>query len=458
MIRTFVDRWKKTWRASPADAGPTVLPDRRVAARAQGPAGEPDNAVSALSLGARLPLVDRQGQLVGFEFRLADEALQRLRRQEDKAAAIQHGAALFDAMRLTVDTGRLAYTELPPGWIEHPTQPGQLTPGMLIAIPLIEALGEFTPEGLSNVMTMRAAGAKVGWAGDFPRAFAPDFLQLPVSAIRTDPQAELGDFHPGLADIESRVQSASRRRLPVLATGIAHIEDLETALRAGVAQAVCAIPSHGEPRHPQAVSPRVQRMCQLLNRLLRDEDTAAIVADIKADVGLSYRLLHYLNMAGIGMAQQIESIEQAVTLLGRNELYRWLAALMIRQAATRPAAGVLQEIALARGRLLELLAIDRGEPEPGSLFILGLVSMLGLLLDTTLDDAIAPLHLPAKARKALLLHEGEWLEYLAMSWHLDDPNPLVAKAMAEHFGGLDHVLARATQSWQWAAAVHRGGR
>jgi c-di-GMP phosphodiesterase len=457
MLRSLVDRLKTSRLFAPGGGpGPTVRIDRRE----QPSAAAPDVAAwpQWLAVGARRPLIGHRGELAGFEFSLPPAVLHRLRRRDDEAAADEHAQALFTAMRQAVQAGQIAYTELPSGWLERPPAPEHLGSGMLIGIPLIEALGEFTPEAHAAVLAMRRSGARVGWAGDFPRAFAPDFLLLPFSTLPRV-ASEHGDEDAAPIDgaaIERRLAQAARRRLPVLATGVAHIDDLELALRAGAAQASCAIGHTMQPRHPQPLSPRMQRLSHLLNRLLRDDNTLAIVADIKADVSLAVRLLQHLNAVGVGQARAVESIEQAVALLGRNELYRWLAVLMIQQGATRPAARALQEVALARGRLLELLAMDRGESQPGSLFMLGLLSMLGLLLDTRLEDAIEPLDLGDAMRHALLLQEGPWMEYLAMSWHLDDPNPLVAQAVAAGFGGLDVVLAHAEAAWAWAAQVTRG--
>ncbi len=441
MFRSLVDQWKRRREAGSSrfSAGPTVRVDRR---------GPPVHAAAPTAIGARRPLISAKGRLVGFEFCLAEATLARLRRWEDEPTAYEHALALFTSMRIATDAGRLAYTELPVGWLERLPATIAIAPGMLIGVPQIDAMGEFTPESCSAILAMRAVGAKVGWTGDFPRAFGPDFLLLPFFAGA----AEGNPAH----QVEHRIHKAARHRLPVLATGIAHIDDLDDAVRNGAAHVACAIPSHYEPEQPLPISPRVQRVCQLLNRLMRDDDTPVIAADIKSDVGLSYRLLNYLNMAGVGMMSRIGSIEQAVALLGRNELYRWLAMLMVSHASTRPTAAALQEVTLARARLLELLAIDRGEAQPGGLFMLGLTSMLGLLLDARLDDAVAQLHLPDAARNALLLHEGPWVEYLAMARHLDDPNPLVVQAMAERFGGIEQVMQRAAEAWHWAAAMGRG--
>jgi c-di-GMP phosphodiesterase len=198
----------------------------------------------------------------------------------------------------------------------------------------------------------------------------------------------------------------------------------------------------------------------LLNRLVQGSETAAIVGDIKADVGLSYRLLHYMNMVGVGGTQQIGSIEHAVALLGRNGLYRWLSMLLVHFAAARPVSSALQEAALARARFMELLALDNAEPAAASLFMLGLASMLGLLLHASLPDAIAPLNLPEPAREALLAHTGPWYSYLALAIELQNPMSVALEEMAAPFGGMAPVARCLEEAWAWAgkAAVPPGSQ
>lgn len=367
---------------------------------------------------------------------MPDSILRRLRSRDNAAAAAAHTRALFATMRLTTQAGRVAYTELPPGWLQRPQLAGEVTRGCLIAVPLVEAADGFGPEACASIRALRNAGARVGWAGPRVQPVTPDFIVV----------------RPGIDD----VQSAGQRGVPLLASDVETLEQLESAIQSGALYACCSIAAGAEPREAQPLAPQVQRVCLLLNRLVQNADTRSIVSDIKEDVGLAYRLLHHLNMAGVGHAHEVDSIEQAVMMLGRNELYRWLSMLLVTFAAGRPASGALQEMALARARLLELLAIDRDEPEPGSLFTLGLASMLGLLLRMKLADAIEPLHLHDSARRALLEESGPWRPYLALATEIENPKSTRLEALAQPFGGMARVAERAAEAWQWSARAGQG--
>jgi len=70
---------------------------------------------------------------------------------------------------------------------------------------------------------------------------------------------------------------------------------------------------------------------------------------------LSYRLLRYINSAAMGLRQTVTSIEHALVLIGRQNMYRWLTLLLFGSAQNSPYAAALQETALARGRFMELI-------------------------------------------------------------------------------------------------------
>jgi EAL and modified HD-GYP domain-containing signal transduction protein len=247
---------------------------------------------------------------------------------------------------------------------------------------------------------------------------------------------------------------AQRPGITLVATGLASIDDVEQALQAGVTLVAGRVDATRGSGDVQPLQTAVQHVCQLLNRVATDQDTALIAKDISVDVPLSYRMLRYVNSPALGLSRGVDSVEQAVMLLGRKELYRWLSVLLLSSAGGRRASRALQEISLARARLLETLARERGADPPDALFTVGLLSLLDVMLQRPLDDALAPLNLGDKARRALLEREGDWHEYLALAADLERHDMDAAAARAAAFGGLEHVVDLAEQAWRWAAAVH----
>jgi EAL and modified HD-GYP domain-containing signal transduction protein len=149
----------------------------------------------------------------------------------------------------------------------------------------------------------------------------------------------------------------------------------------------------------------------------------------------------------------VESVEQAVMLLGRAELRRWLSVMLMSAAAGRQASAALQEDALTRGRLLEALARRQGVAQPELLFTVGLLSRLHLLLQMPLSQALEPLRLSDEVRLALLHGQGPWADYLALADELESDDEARFGALCAGFGGIEPVLAEAERAWNWAAGV-----
>lgn len=133
---------------------------------------------------------------------------------------------------------------------------------------------------------------------------------------------------------------------------------------------------------------------------------------ISHDVGLSYKLLRYINSAFFSLPNKIESIKHALTYLGMNEIKRWINILTLTSLSNKPNA-LFQQI-LIRGKMCELLAKQYNEA-PEHLFLIGLLSSLDSLLDIPLEEALKQLPLTEDVYQAILHHcgiAGEILSYV----------------------------------------------
>jgi EAL and modified HD-GYP domain-containing signal transduction protein len=394
-------------------------------------------APAPVTYGVRRPLISAKGDIAGFEFRLSESTQRRLLERREPTARSAHTAALLTAMRLTAQAGRLAFAELHTDWLRAPDLPSLMTRGIIIGLS-----GDSSVEGWSECATaLRAAGARFGWSERSKSQAAADFrlVRLPEQPLE---------------DLPAVVQrwTNQRRGAPLVATEAASVDELEAALRAGAHYASGELSARDNGGVARPLPPQVLRVHRLLQTLARDAEVRQLADEIKADVALTYRLLRFANSAAVGVSRDIESIEQAIMLLGRNELHRWLSIMLINSADGRPAARALQEIALARAELLEGLAREHGDARPDGFFTLGLASMLGVLLQQPLAAAIEPLRLPEPARQALLENRGPWRPHLELALLLERHKTIAAEVPALAFGGIDRVLELAEHAWAWAAA------
>lgn len=157
------------------------------------------------------------------------------------------------------------------------------------------------------------------------------------------------------------------------------------------------------------LAPAVASGLNFVRRLSVGASSASeLVAEVKRDPALVQGLLGYANSGMFRWLRPVESIKQAVVMLGPRELLRW-AAMMAAQGASRGGVpGDLVKISVARGRFCELVAVELDATD-GALdyFLVGLFSLADVLLGLPLQAAVEDLPLSEPLRHAILHGEGE---------------------------------------------------
>ena len=151
----------------------------------------------------------------------------------------------------------------------------------------------------------------------------------------------------------------------------------------------------------QQTSISAQRLAvlQLLNELFGDADVTRMERIISRDLGLSYKLLRFINSASQGRIHETDSIRAAIVGLGQQQLYRLLTLLLFAGEGDLPASPLLS-VALQRGRLLESLGQQCCPARASDLFLLGSFSLLEALLETPLARILETIHLPKPLEEA----------------------------------------------------------
>lgn len=145
----------------------------------------------------------------------------------------------------------------------------------------------------------------------------------------------------------------------------------------------------------------------ILSLLATVQDGDAELADIERvisqDVALSYKMLKLINSPFFGVSQTVHSVRQAIVILGRDELRRWISLLALSNMSDEPIAKI--EIALLRARLCELLAARVHLPGDG-FFTVGMFSALDILMKSNINHILEKLPLSGDIKAAILQHQG----------------------------------------------------
>lgn len=129
-----------------------------------------------------------------------------------------------------------------------------------------------------------------------------------------------------------------------------------------------------------------------------------VVEVIEQDLGLSVKLLRYLNSAYFGMPAKVSSIHDAAMRLGSRGVARW--ALTIAIAGAPSISPELAVMALTRARLCELLGAAQAELDGGEMFTVGLLSAADAAFGCQLEEIIPELPLTKRVTDALLARAG----------------------------------------------------
>ncbi|MEJ5242057.1 MAG: HDOD domain-containing protein [Desulfomicrobiaceae bacterium] len=135
-----------------------------------------------------------------------------------------------------------------------------------------------------------------------------------------------------------------------------------------------------------------------------DPDLNKLAQTVQTDVTLSYKLLAYLNSPAFGFARKIESIRQAITLLGWRQMRNWLRAMLLADMAQSEQQTELAHFALRRGKFLEELVktYDYWDFKPEEMFLLGMFSLLDAMLGVPMATVLESLPISDAQKKALL--------------------------------------------------------
>lgn len=193
----------------------------------------------------------------------------------------------------------------------------------------------------------------------------------------------------------------------------------------------------------RGVSPSYGIVLQLIQKLKEDADIGEIEDLLKHDVALSYRLLRYINSAGMGLLCEITSFRHAVQILGYGNLLRWLTLLLLH-ASPHPSQQTLVQTSIARGRLMEEIGkAFLAEEYSDQLFLCGACSLLDVLLGIPMEKLLGEIALSESICETLLTGRGELAPFLELAKACESADPASLRHHAEKLSLSTDTLNRA---------------
>lgn len=201
------------------------------------------------------------------------------------------------------------------------------------------------------------------------------------------------------------------------------------------------------------------RLLRLLALIAADADTCEIEEVFRHEPKLAYGLLRLVNSAAMAPRSPITSFAQAITILGRQQLQRWLQLLVYANPNDGQHPNPLLLQAATRGRLMEALAphirpAPEGDAPSDAAFMIGTFSLLDVLLNLSMPEILQQLPLPRVVQAALEERRGPLGTLLAALSAADNRDSATASRLLDGLGVGDDTFASAQLSaLEWASTI-----
>ena len=341
---------------------------------------------------ARQPILDRSENVFGYEilFRRAEEAFSYIDDPDFASSSVISDSMILYGINELTD-GKKAFINC----TREALVKGRvaLMPADRIVIEVLETVAPDS-EVLTACRLLKSAGYTIAlddFQGDFQDALV-DFADI----IKIDV----------LATSSREAEEILRRYRPRGIRFLAEKVETREQFKQAIEQGYTAFQGYffAKPRiiRSNDVPPRKLFYLRLLQTVTRPElDVRKVAEEIKHDLGLSYKLLRFLNSAAFGFRNRIRSIRHAVALLGQAEMRKWISLVAIASLG-EDESPVLFETALTRAAFCEHLAPRVGAvSRQADYFFLGLLSNIDAILSRPMRSILAELPIGNDIKEAL---------------------------------------------------------
>lgn len=339
---------------------------------------------------ARQPIFDEHRQVFGYEllFRAPDgEGANRAVLDVETATVITEAVLAFGLD--TITHGRPTFVKVSRG-VLLAGLPGALPPDKVV----IELPGDIdaSPDVLDACGALRKKGFKIALDQFIPNT--ENAALLPYSNfLKTD-----------LHDLDLFLQGRDASSMPPQQVIVTHVEtpaDFKMAADKGVRTFQGDFIGKPVLRTTKDIPANRLTYFRLFQALQNPDLSPRELEDlIKPDTALVYRVLRAVNSAAFAQHARVESLRQALVLLGVGTVRQW-AALWTMSAFAKGAPDELVTTATIRGRACEIVASADDTGELGDGFLLGVCSLLDAILEMPMAHVLDHLPLPEATDAAL---------------------------------------------------------
>lgn len=417
-------------------AAPAAPSSRETAAASPAPAPVTPARPPAL---LREEITDRRNRLCGYRFSCRDRS--------------EHG--LFQALAAEriaeFAARRMAVIPLSGATLASPLH-RQFAASQ--AVFLVESR-ELAPErGLAQLQALRQDGARAALRGLPPVPGSEDLLQACDILFLDLGEVDLPQFHATLDRLH-----ASYPQLQIAVEGVGSWDEQRMCVGWGADYCLGTYLTQPDIADDSGTIDQSRLTAlKLLNLLRSDAEVTELAEVAKQDPGITLQLLKWANAPINGQSTVITSLAQAIVVLGRNLLYRWLAVTIFKLGRQLERDAALLEVALRRARFLELVHPALRREERDELFLIGLLSLFDVLFGMPMGRLLGHLSLSSAAQDVLLRSAGPYGPYLMLALVLERGDVERGESIANGLGIDSATLAEVqAAAFDWTQESLRQG-
>jgi EAL and modified HD-GYP domain-containing signal transduction protein len=355
---------------------------------------------------ARQPILGRDQQLLAFEllFRNAEESEAGVTDNATATAAVISHASQLGMEHVVGE--RLAFVNVDE--VVLMSDFIRFLPNDKVILEILETV-KATPEVIARVEELKSLGFK--FALDDVVGDSEDVRKLSslVDVIKVD----LKGVEPG--ELPELTRKLRRPNQKLLAEKVETLEEFKACLELGFEYFQGYYFARPVILSGKKIAPSELVLLHLLDLINSEADNREIESSVKRDALISVNLLRLVNTPAAGVGRKIESLSQAMMVLGRRQLQRWLQILLY----SKPGSAVdvnspLLQMATTRGKMMELLAMEvrGGRSAADTGFTVGILSLMDALFSMSMADVLGTVAVPDEVREALLERKGDYGQML----------------------------------------------
>jgi EAL and modified HD-GYP domain-containing signal transduction protein len=326
-------------------------------------------------------------------------------------------------------------------------------PPKKVILEILETV-EATPQLLERVAELVEAGFRFALDDVIIESVDVQKLMPLMEIIKVD----IKDMPPGKLTALSQVLRGSQKKM--LAEKVESQAEFELCLTLGFDYFQGYYFAKPVVLSGKKIGPSELAILQLMGLINSDADSSVIERSIKQDAALSLNLLRLVNTPAAGAKTRIDSLGQALVVLGRRQLQRWLQILLYaKPGKAGQFTSPLLQMATTRGKLLELMA-QKLRPRQRNIadiaFTVGIMSLMDALFGMPMNEILTKVVVVEEVSSALIARHGLYGEMLKLAEyieHLEEADALLVPTLKKLQLSVEDLYELQLAAFEWTDKI-----